>query len=359
MNVLVTGAAGYIGSHACKRLLAAGHSVVGVDNLFRGHPEPMDMLRADRPDLFRFVRADVADKDVLVELMRPEGGDSAHRIDAVMHFAAFAYVGESVDRPMDYYRNNVGGMISLLEACRETGVGRFVFSSSCATYGQPPDDLIPVPETCPQNPMSPYGYTKLIGERLLLDHAESEKRRADAGEAGRGFRFVALRYFNVAGCDLTGRLGEDHDPETHLIPVVLQAAMGLRSHVSVFGDDYPTPDGTCIRDYIHVDDLCDAHIAALGSLASSGAGEETGRFYNLGIGRGYSVKEVIESARRVTGKPIEVKITPRRAGDPPQLFAAPAKIHDELGWSARVTSLDDIVASAWKWFRDHPRGYRG
>ena len=340
MHVLVTGAAGYIGSHTCARLLASGHTVVGVDNLYRGHQAAVQILRSLGTTRFEFARADIADRFVIEALLRD------HRIDAVIHFAALAYVGESVDRPSLYMRHNVAGMNALLDAIDAADVPRLVFSSSCATYGQPPEDLIPIPESCPQAPLSPYGRTKLIGEWMLKDFATARTR------AGRPFSFTALRYFNVAGCALDGSLGEDHTPETHLIPVVLQAALGQRDHIAIFGTDYPTPDGTCVRDYIHVDDLADAHIAALGAMPPGSA-----RFYNLGLGAGTSVRQVIESARRVTGSDFKVIEHPRRAGDPARLFADPQAIRRELGITPRITEIDAIVESAWKWFRAHPHGY--
>jgi UDP-glucose-4-epimerase GalE len=263
-----------------------------------------------------------------------------NQIGCVLHFAALAYVGESVTEPLRYYVNNATGTISLLDAMRQANVKRIVFSSTCATYGDPPE--LPVVETMPQSPINPYGRTKLIAEWALRDQLAVDP----------DFAFVALRYFNVAGCALDGSVGEDHTPETHLIPILLQAALGLRDDVTVFGTDYPTPDGTCIRDYIHVDDLCAAHLVAMNSLQSGEA-----RFYNLGLGRGYSVREVIESARKVTGQEIPVRFGERRPGDPAVLFANADKIRRELGWTPRITSLDEIVASAWRWVQSHPDGY--
>ena len=306
MNVMVAGGAGYIGSHAVKQLIDAGHRVVVVDNLFRGHAAAVDP-RAE------FSRVDLADTDALTDLLRQ------HTIDCVMHFAALAYVGESVADPLAYYDNNTAGTISLLKAMQAAGVRRMVFSSTCATYGEP--EGVPIVETMRQSPISPYGWSKWCVERVLRDYAAAERE----------FAFAALRYFNVAGSAADGSLGEDHDPETHLIPVLLQAALGQREKVMVFGTDYPTPDGTCIRDYIHVEDLCEAHIVAMEALRPGDA-----RFYNLGIGRGYSVKEVIDAARRVTGLEIPVEYGPRRPGDPAALYANAGKIREELGWSAKL-----------------------
>lgn len=341
MNVLVTGAAGYIGSHAVQRLLRDGHTVVAVDSLIRGHEAAIDLLRKGSAGRLVFAKLDVGEKAGIERLLRE------HKVQTVMHFAALAAVGESVDQPLFYYRNNTAGMIGLLEACAAVGIERFVFSSSCATYGQPPADMVPIPETCPQAPISPYGETKLQGERILRDLAEASRRQS------RPFGYAALRYFNVAGSDRSGVLGEDHDPETHLIPVVLQAALKRRDGVSIFGTDYPTPDGTCIRDYVHVEDLVDAHVKVIDAIRP---GDE--RAYNLGIGEGYSVRQIISAVREVTGVDFPVREQPRRAGDPPKLFADPAKIKAELGWSASITDLREVIESAFRWFKSHPRGYR-
>lgn len=327
MNVLVTGGAGYIGSHAVRKLLQQGHTVVAVDHLGRGHHAAVDP-RAE------FFVANIADTPRLADLMR------IRRIEAVLHFAALAYVGESVEQPLLYYANNTAGTLGLLTAMQQAGVQRLVFSSTCATYGVP--DQIPIVEDSPQRPINPYGWSKLFVEQILQDYLASNP----------GFAFTALRYFNVAGCDPDGRLGEDHHPETHLIPVLLQTALGRRASVRVFGTDYPTPDGTCIRDYIHVDDLCAAHVRALERLQSG-----QGRFYNLGIGRGYSVREVIEAVRRVSGRDFPIEYVDRRPGDPPVLFANAAKIRRELSWLPRFTEIEPIVETAWRWFRDHPHGY--
>ena len=329
MNVLVAGGAGYIGSHAVKQLIEAGHRVVVADNLFRGH------RRAVHPSA-EFYGPPLADTRRLAEIL------ARHEIDCVMHFAALAYVGESVRDPLAYYDNNTAGTVSLLRAMRQSGVQKMVFSSTCATYGEPAE--VPIVETMPQEPISPYGWSKWCVERVLRDYAAAEPR----------FAFASLRYFNVAGAAADGSLGEEHDPETHLIPVLLLAALGRREPVTVFGTDYPTPDGTCIRDYIHVEDLSAAHILVMEALRPGEA-----RFYNLGIGRGYSVNEVIESARRVTGREIPLVYGPRRAGDPAVLYADAGKIRRELGWTPRYTELDPIVATAWNWFKGHPRGYEG
>jgi UDP-glucose 4-epimerase len=340
MRVLVTGGAGYIGAHACKALLKAGHEVVSLDNCFRGHATAMDRLQPMAAGRLSFIRGDICDAPLMDRVLRERTPD------AVMHFAALAYVGESVDDPLTYYRNNVQGMITLLEACKRVGTPRFVFSSSCSTYGQPPADMIPVPETCPQAPISPYGYTKLVGEKLLSDFAEGQRR------AGIPFGYTCMRYFNVCGSDREGLIGEDHTPESHLIPVIIQAALGRRDKIAIFGTDYPTPDGTCIRDYVHVEDLADAHIAAMNAIKP-----RTASAYNLGIGKGYSVRQIIEVVREVSGKDFKVVEEPRRAGDPPMVFADPTKINTELGWKAKITDLKEIVASAYRWFEKHPKGY--
>ncbi len=327
MNVMVAGGAGYIGSHAVKQLIEAGHRVVAVDNLFRGHASAVSPRAA-------FEKIELADTAALTEQL------GRHEIDCVMHFAALAYVGESVTEPLTYYDNNTAGTVSLLQAMQAAGVKRFVFSSTCATYGEP--ETTPIVETMRQQPINPYGWSKWCVERILKDYAASDPE----------FAFTALRYFNVAGAAADGSLGEDHEPETHLIPVVLQAALGQRDNVTVFGTDYPTPDGTCIRDYIHVEDLCAAHIVAMNALQPGDT-----RFYNLGIGKGYSVKEVLEAAGRVTAAKIPVVYGARRPGDPAVLFADASKIREELGWSAQYTDIDRITATAWQWIKNHPDGY--
>jgi len=327
MNILVTGGAGYIGSHAVKALIAQGDRVVALDNLFRGH-------RAAVHPQAVFCQGDVADK-VLVERLLRE-----HQIECVMHFAAKAYVGESVAAPLDYYRANTVGTLSLLEAMQNAEVDRLVFSSTAATYGVPEE--LPIRETTPQSPCNPYGWSKRFVEQILIDYAHANPL----------FGAITFRYFNVAGCSSDGTLGEDHTPETHLVPAILLAALGLRPAIEVFGQDYPTPDGTCVRDYLHVEDLCDAHLLAAEKIQPGCV-----QFFNLGIGRGYSVLELIESARRVTGRAIPVKEGPRRAGDPPSLYANADRAMETLAWKPRYLELDQIVETAWRWFERHPQGY--
>ncbi|MHC5114060.1 MAG: UDP-glucose 4-epimerase GalE [Planctomycetota bacterium] len=334
MNVLVTGGAGYIGTHAVLRLLEGGHAVTVVDDLSRGHREAVRRLEP-LGDLV-FVESDVGARERLAEVLRERG------VDLVMHFAALAYVGESVQRPLAYYRANAAGTLALLEAMDDAGVARLVFSSSCATYGEPTEDDVPISETCPQVPINPYGRSKLAAEQMI----------ADAAARSPSFAATILRYFNVAGCDGQGRLGEDHRPESHLVPVCLEAALGQRPRVAIHGTDYPTPDGTCIRDYVHVDDLIDAHVTAMDALAPG-----TVRAYNVGVGHGHSVREVIDACRRVTGVAFDVVESDRRAGDPPVLYADAAKIRGELGWSATRRDLDATIADAWRWKQEHPNGY--
>jgi UDP-glucose 4-epimerase len=326
MRVLVTGGAGYVGSHAVRALLAAGHDVVVFDNLSTGH-------RAAVQPPARLIVGELADRRRLGELL------GAERYDAVMHFAASIEVGESVRDPLRYYDNNVASTIALLRAMQQAGVRRIVFSSSCATYGVPP--RMPITEDMPQRPASPYARAKLAVEWALADSA-----------AAWGLGFAAMRYFNAAGAAADATIGEDHDPETHLIPNILKVALGQLPEVAVFGSDYPTPDGTCIRDYVHVEDLADAHVRALAALREGEA-----RYYNCGTGRGSSVRQAIESARRVTGHDIPVRERPRRPGDVPVLCADPTLIERELGWRPRHTDLSEIVATAWAWHQTHPRGF--
>jgi len=328
MNVLVAGGAGYIGSHTVKRLKEAGHHPVIYDNLSRGHRSVVDVLKVP------MIAADLNDRVTLTRALRE------HKIDTVMHFAAFAYVGESVEKPLIYYQNNVATTVSVLQSMQEVGVDRFVFSSTCAVYGDP--DQVPITEDEKKAPVSPYGRSKLMVEQVL----------ADTTLGWKSFKFAALRYFNASGCAMDGSLGEDHDPETHLIPVVLQAILGVRPGITVFGTDYPTKDGTNIRDYIHVDDLADAHILAMEKL------EEGQPIYcNLGTGNGFSVKEIIRTAAKVTGKEPPVTYGPRRAGDAIALFADPSRAKKLLGWEAKYKDPETIIRSAWNWFSKHPKGY--
>ncbi len=325
-TVLVLGGAGYIGSHTLLHLRTAGVDAFAYDNLSVGHRAAV--LDAD------LVAGDLADGDLLERTLRSRG------VDAVFHFAACCYVGESVENPEKYYRNNVVNAITLLSAMRRAGVSLYVFSSTCATFGNP---LRPtLAEDHPQDPINPYGRTKLMMEQMLPDW-----------ERAYGLRSVCLRYFNAAGADPSGRIGEDHEPETHLIPLVLRAALGLAPPVRILGTDYDTPDGTCIRDYIHVNDLAEAHRLALEHLRAGGA---SGHF-NLGNGQGYSVREVIAAAERVTGRTVPAVTAPRRAGDPPRLVADWRKARERLGWTPRFGDLDTIIETAWRWHRDHPEGY--
>ena len=325
MNVLVTGGAGYIGSVVTEELLNDGHKAVVYDSLYKGHREAID-TRA------KFVAADLMDSAAL------RGALKENQIEAVIHMAADSLVGESVEQPAKYYRNNVVAGLNLLNAMRDCAVRKLVFSSSAATYGEPAKQ--PIEETDPTNPTNPYGESKLAFERALgwYEHAY-------------GMRYASLRYFNAAGA--TEQFGEWHDTETHLIPLVLHAAAGMRPDIQIYGDDYPTRDGTCVRDYIHVVDLARAHILALGIL------DERSAVYNLGCGgEGYSVQEVIDCARDVTGREISARIVARRAGDPSVLIASSEKIKRELGWQPEFQDLRKIVESSWKWLSKHPHGYR-
>jgi UDP-glucose 4-epimerase len=328
MNVLVAGGAGYIGSHTVKRLKDSGHTPIIYDNGSRGHPIVAKILQVPA------VIADLNDRATLVKTLRD------NKIDTVMHFAAYAYVGESVHQPLMYYQNNVATTINVLECMKEANVSRFVFSSTCAVYGDP--DKIPITEDEKKAPVSPYGRSKLMVEQIL----------ADAAAANPSFKFAALRYFNASGCAMDGSIGEDHDPETHLIPVILQAIMGLRPELTVFGTDYPTKDGTNVRDYIHVDDLADAHILAMEKLQ-----EGKPIFANLGTGNGFSVKEIIATAEKVTGRKVPVKFGPRRAGDAIALYADPSYAKKVIGWEAKHKDPETIIRSAWNWFEKHPKGY--
>jgi UDP-glucose-4-epimerase GalE len=318
-TVLVVGGAGYIGSHTVRRLQDIGARVIALDNLSTGHA---DSIRVP------LEQVDLADRDELARVF------ARHEPRAVIHFAAKCYVGESVREPARYYRENVGHTWNLLEAMRAAGCRDIVFSSTCATYGEARE--VPIPDDHPQHPINPYGRTKLHIEHMLEDYSSAY-----------GMRCAALRYFNAAGADPSGALGERHEPETHLIPIVLEVALGARAHVQIFGDDYPTPDGTCIRDYVHVNDLADAHVRALAHLQAGAARIAC----NLGTGQGYSVHEVIEAARRITGHAIPVRIGPRRPGDPARLVSGAGFAQRVLGWQPQRSSLEAIVADAWNFHR--------
>ena len=323
--VLVTGGAGYIGSHACKALAKAGHVPVVYDNLVYGHRESVRWGP--------LVEGDIADR------LRLDAAIREHRPEAVMHFAAYAYVGESVSDPGKYYRNNVAGSLTLLEAMRDHGIGRLVFSSTCATYGLPEAENMS--EDHAQRPINPYGASKLMVERMIADFA-----------AAHGLRATTLRYFNAAGADPDGEIGEDHSPETHLIPLVLAAAAGTGSPVTIFGDDYDTRDGTCVRDYIHVSDLADAHVLALKALAGMPPGLTA---YNLGNGKGHSVMEVVQAVEKEVGRAVPVVIGSRRAGDPPILVADATNVRRDLDWRPKSPGLEAIIATAWRWARSRSR----
>ena len=323
-RILVTGGAGYIGSHACKALSQAEYEPIVYDNLVYGHEWAVRWGPLEQ--------GDIADRIRLDEVLQ------RYQPAAVMHFAAYAYVGESVQDPGKYYRNNVAGTLTLLEAMRDYSIDKLVFSSTCATYGEP--SQIPIPEDHLQQPINPYGRSKLMIEQILRDFDIAYELRS-----------ISLRYFNAAGADPEHEIGEAHDPETHLIPLVLDAASGRRPAITVFGEDYDTPDGTCIRDYIHVTDLADAHVLALQALEHGAAST----VYNLGNGQGFSVREVIDCARRITGREVPVETGPRRAGDPPRLVGDAGRIHQELGWQPRYADLDEILQTAWNWHRRQNR----
>lgn len=328
MRVLVAGGAGYIGSHTARLLSESGWEVTILDSLEKGHREAMRGLP--------FIQAD---------LRRPETLDAAFaggRFDAVVHFAAFIEVKESVESPLRYYRNNVAGGVNLLEAAIGVGVKRFVFSSTAAVYGMPRE--VPITEDAPVSPINPYGQTKADFEKAL-----------EACRRSYGISYTALRYFNAAGAHPDSTMGEDHRPESHLIPRIISGAKAGKA-VSLFGTDYPTPDGTCVRDYVHVMDLAQAHVLALDALGKSSA---EGHVFNLGNGEGFSVREVIEKVRKVTGLPVAVNESPRRAGDPPVLVASSQRAKAVLGWSPRYADMDTIIATAWKWHGAHPNGYGG
>lgn len=326
-TLLITGGAGYIGSHTVKHLLQSAERLVVLDNLVFGHREALPL------DKVTFIKGDMADAHV-VDLVFQE-----HQPEAVLHFAAYAYVGESVENPLKYYRNNLAAPLNVLDAMHRHGAKRFIFSSTCATYGNP--QKMPMDESHPQEPVNPYGASKLMLERVLKDC-----------DTAWGLKSVFLRYFNASGCDAEGVIGEDHDPETHLIPRILMAVTGEIGSMTVFGTDYPTPDGTCIRDYIHVNDLARAHALALDYLRKGGDTTAV----NLGTGRGFSVKEIISTAEDVTGKTVPVTYGPRRAGDPPELIANPAKAKEVLGWEAQFKDPRQHIESAWKWLTGPRKG---
>ena len=316
--VLVTGGAGYIGAHACKALSRAGYTPIAYDNLVYGHRSAVKWGPLEE--------GDISDRRRLETVMRE------YKPGAIMHFAAYAYVGESVEKPSKYYCNNVAGTLMLLETMRSCGIDKMIFSSTCATYGMP--EQIPIPEDHPQNPINPYGRSKLMVEWMLKDFA-----------AAYNIKYVSLRYFNAAGADPGAEIGEDHDPETHLIPLVLDAASGKRAQIEIFGTDYETPDGTCIRDYIHVTDLADAHLLALEYLISGGNSD----VLNLGNGNGFSVREVIAVALKITGCDIPYLESDRRPGDPPVLIGSSNRIKKKLGWRPLYDSLGAIIETAWRW----------
>ncbi|MBN1457498.1 MAG: UDP-glucose 4-epimerase GalE [Sedimentisphaerales bacterium] len=326
MAVLIAGGAGYIGSNMTFMLAQSGHEPVVYDNLSKGHRQAVK----DVP----FVRGDLADYDLIVQTLRK------YKIEAVMHFAAFIEVGESMDFPLKYYQNNFCNTHNLLNAMEQVGVNKFVFSSTAAVYGMP--EVVPITEDAPKIPINPYGQSKLAVENLC--HFQSQTGKLN---------YAALRYFNACGAGQNGTLGEDHSPESHLIPLIIQAAMGKREDIKIFGTDYPTPDGTCIRDYIHIEDLCKAHLLALDKL-----NDKTELVYNLGNGKGYSVSQVIDTVKKVSGKDFKVTKTERRPGDPPVLTADAAKAEKELGWKPDYPELERIIESAWKWHNQNPDGYK-
>lgn len=328
MRILVTGGAGYVGSFTARHLIAAGHEVAIVDNLVEGH-------RSSIPEDV-FYEGEIGDQALIARIVKERG------IEAAMHFAASTYVGVSVEEPREYYRNNIANTLSFLEALLDNGVGSVVFSSTCSTYGE--DAVMPLTESSPQEPANPYAFTKYCTERMILDFAQAY-----------GLRFALLRYFNAAGAAMNGSHGEDHDPETHLIPIVLESLLGKRDHVEVYGNDYPTADGTCVRDYVHVEDLALIHEDAV--LWCSDGKPGFGGAFNVGTGRGTSVMEVISAVERVTGKEVPFEFGARRPGDPAQLIASCTKANQVLGWRAEHTNIEDIVRSAWQWHSTHPDGY--
>jgi UDP-glucose 4-epimerase len=326
MNILVTGGAGYIGSHTVNMLSKLGKNVVVYDNLAKGH---VDAVKCDT-----FVKGDIFDSELLEETIKK------YQIDSVIHFAAFSLVGESMEKPDIYYHNNVVGTLNLLNVMIRCGVKKLVFSSTAAVYGEP--ETVPITENILKAPTNVYGKTKLIMENAMEDYSRSL-----------GLKYIALRYFNACGADPEGDIGEDHSPESHLIPLVLQTCLGKRDSIKIFGDDYPTKDGTCVRDYIHVNDLASAHILALESLYN---GHESD-VYNLGNGNGFTVREIIEAAEEATGINIKKEVAERRAGDPAVLIASSDKIRRDLGWKPEFTDIKEIIATAWKWHEGHPDGF--
>jgi len=326
MNILVTGGAGYVGSACLRHLTSAGHNPVAYDNLVEGHPNAVDGAT--------LVVGDIADTELLVQTFRE------YEIEAVMHFAAATYVGDSVTNPEYYYRNNIGGTLSLLNAMRTTGVKKMLFSSTCATYGMNP--VCPMVEDAAQDPCSPYARTKLAIEWMIRDFSHAY-----------GLGYTLLRYFNAAGASADGMFGEYHNPETHLIPLVLEVPLGKRDDIKLFGDDYPTADGSCVRDYVHIDDLASAHLKAIMAITP-----ETTEVFNVGTGKGVSVFEIHKACEVVTGQKIPFEILERRPGDPPALVADPDKLMSELDWSPTYTDIEDTIATAWKWHTRFPAGYK-
>jgi UDP-glucose-4-epimerase GalE len=324
--VLVVGGAGYIGSYMCKYLARNGYKPVVLDNFSRGHRKAVKYGK--------LYEGDIDDKELLEKIF------AENNIGCVMHFAAYCYVGESVTAPDIYYKNNVSATLSLLETMMKKNVKVFIFSSTCATYGNPID--VPISEDHPQRPINPYGRSKLMVEKILNDFSLAFD-----------LKYATLRYFNAAGADPELELGEDHRPETHLIPLVLQTAIGMRDHIEIFGNDYPTSDGTCIRDYIHIDDLAQAHLLAMENLMEGHSGD----VYNLGNGKGYSVNDVIEKACDITKQSIKTKVVNRRQGDPAILVGASQKAIDELGWKPKYYELESIIETAWRWHKNNPKGY--
>ncbi len=325
MKILVTGGAGYVGSACLRYLLSQGCDAVAYDNLVQGHAQAVPQGR--------LIEGELADTEALTAALKKV------KADAVMHFAAATCVGESVENPSYHYSNNIGGTLSLLNAMRAAGVKRMLFSSTCATYGMTPK--IPMSESTPQEPFSPYARTKLTVEWMIRDFAEAY-----------GLGFTLLRYFNASGASSDGQFGEDHDPENHLIPLVLGVPLGQRDKITIFGTDYPTPDGTCIRDYVHVDDLASAHWLAIGATTP-----DTREIFNVGTGNGQSVMQIIEACEQVTGQTIPRELADRRPGDPPALVADPVKLKKQLGWQPRYTDIKDVVATAWQWHQANPAGY--